>query len=109
MNSHIDIKPQAKQLRLQSKTYTEITKQLGVPKSTLSGWFRALKIPKKVGQKLMSKRQQSWRKTIVRFNKKRGLKIKGQHKKAQEKYALEISQITKKELKHDSTNQTRNF
>lgn len=33
------VKKKAKQLRRQRKTYSEITKQLGIPKSTLSGWF----------------------------------------------------------------------
>lgn len=95
----LNIKHQAKQLRLQGKTYTEITKRIGVPKSTLSGWFRALKIPQKVEQNLMSKRQQSWRKTIVDFNKKRAVKIKQQHTSAQDHYALEVGKLSKRELK----------
>lgn len=92
------LKQKAKKLRLQGKTYTEIVKQLGVQKSTLSGWFRELKIPKNVEQKLMSKRQQSWRKTIVDFNKKRADKIKKQHTQAQNQYALEVDKLSKREI-----------
>ena len=44
-----DKKEEAIKLRKQGFSYNEIKNKLGVPKSTLSGWFRDILLTKKKG------------------------------------------------------------
>ena len=87
------------ELRLKGKTYNEINETLGVAKSTLSGWLRNVKLSKKIESELLNKKQRSWRKTIIVFNKKRAEKIRAKSKTDQEKWSQEIKNLTEKELK----------
>lgn len=45
-------KQEAIYLRLQGKSYTEISKLLGVPKSTLSGWLTNVTLPAKAKKRI---------------------------------------------------------
>lgn len=46
---------QALKLRLKGRSYTEISRQLGVAKSTLSGWFSSLILPKVVRARMLTR------------------------------------------------------
>ncbi len=48
-------------LRVKGKSYGEIKEALGIPKSTLSSWFKNLKLPKSA-QKILKKKDKKGRK-----------------------------------------------
>lgn len=69
-------KEKALKLRLGGKSYTEIRKTLGVPKSTLSGWFSGLVLSEKSRTAIMQKaRKKSTEALILRNIKQTTLAI----------------------------------
>ena len=94
-----DDKQKAIQLRKLGKSYNEITKILGAPKSTLSTWLKEIKIPLKVKQKILYNAQKSWAKSITDYNKKRAILIKEKWQKFEGETSKEIRKISIKELK----------
>jgi len=56
-----DKKEEAIKLRKQGLSYNEIKNKLGIPKSTLSGWFRDILLTKKQKDKLLKQ----WRKGLI--------------------------------------------
>lgn len=63
-----EVRNEAFKLRLQGYSYNEINKALGVPKSTLSGWFSGLVLSKNA-QKRLEKRKSIGSATLVKRNK----------------------------------------
>ncbi len=57
-------------LRIKGKSYREIKGALGIPKSTLSSWFKGLELPKSA-QKILKEKDKKGRKKLLEFNKKR--------------------------------------
>ena len=92
-------KNQALKLRLSGKSYTEISRILKVPKSTLSNWFTNLELSEKARNRIARRIYTGTLKGLVKRNKmqthlaiKRTRKIKKEAKN-------EISKITSRELR----------
>ena len=62
-------KKKAISLRLSGKSYNEISTKLGVPKSTLSSWFRREKWPTDFLKDICSKNKRIWSKNITKYNR----------------------------------------
>jgi len=62
-------KNKALKFRLQGRSYNEITKLLGVPKSTLSGWFTGLELPDSAKERLNKRVYEKSVKAIIKRNK----------------------------------------
>jgi hypothetical protein len=84
-------------LRLKGNSEGEIKKALGIPKSTLSGWFKNLTLPLKA-RKLLEKKGRTARKPLMDFNRRRTLLIKSENKDIKEKSLKDIGQLSKREL-----------
>jgi len=84
-------------LRLQGKSYSEITKLLGIPKSTLSGWFKNLALPRQA-KEILKKKGCLAKKQLIKFNKNRSKLIKAENETIRLKSFKEISKISKYEL-----------
>ncbi|MBL7068817.1 MAG: helix-turn-helix domain-containing protein [Candidatus Omnitrophica bacterium] len=85
-------------LRKQGKSYNEISKVLGIPKSTLSGWFKDLRFSNSIKIKLISETKEKWARNITNYNKKRAQAILEKAKKIQDIESKKIKNITDKEL-----------
>lgn len=90
-------------LRKQGKTYGEIEKILGLPKSTVGWWLRGVKMSRAIEKQTIERCRKKWRKNISDYNKKnakirskKAAKIREEYKR---KAAKEIESISKKELK----------
>jgi hypothetical protein len=88
------IKEKAVSLRKQGKTYTEILKEIPVAKSTLSEWFRDVKLSKPQIQKLTLKKLQAARRG---GEAKRTQRIQRQKDIFEQAYK-DITHISKREL-----------
>jgi hypothetical protein len=86
------------QMRRQEKTYNEINRLLGTPKSTLSGWFKGLKIPLIIKRRLWTNNQRKWAQSITIYNKKRALDIFNRNNEIQQRLSKEMGRLTKREL-----------
>lgn len=64
-------KPFALRLRRRGKSYTEISRQLGVPKSTLSKWLKPLRYSQAVRQRLSRISSRKFSENISTWNRKR--------------------------------------
>ena len=83
--------------RLAGKTYGEIRKIFGVPKSTLSYWFKTLELSSKA-KKILSKKTRDGILALGDFNKNRTEKILQENKDTRQKYTSLVSKITSREL-----------
>lgn len=85
-------KEKALKLRKRGFTYKEIIEKLHIAKSTLSYWIKSNLEPEEEGviKKITAKKG---RRKIIKFNKQRSLKIKAKERKAQLKYANQVSKI----------------
>jgi len=90
---------QALKLRRQNKSYNEISKQLDVPKSTLSYWFSKQEFSSNIKHKLIKKSAEVWARNITNYNKLRSKKIRLQNTEAIVKSAKDIRSISVHELK----------
>lgn len=95
----IEKKKLAIRLRKQAKSYNQITKTLGIPKSTLSGWLKDIDIPAKVQKQLLTNAQRAWAKSITDYNKKRAKLAREKWEERIEKAKKEIGQLTQREVK----------
>ncbi len=59
------------EMRKRGKSYGKISKELDIPKSTLSGWFSALKWSRELKEELTRKANYVSRKRLLRVNKAR--------------------------------------
>lgn len=64
-------KQRAIQLRLEGRSYNEISRSLGIPKSTLSGWFSKEDFSQKIRTENISVTKLKWAKSIREFNASR--------------------------------------
>ncbi|KKR04128.1 MAG: hypothetical protein UT32_C0034G0008 [Parcubacteria group bacterium GW2011_GWC2_39_14] len=92
-------KQQAIKLRSAGKSYNEISRTLGIPKSTLSGWFASLQLSKKAQARIKKRVNEGSMRGIIKRNK-------NQTNLAQQRALLnrtvatsEIKNLTQKELK----------
>jgi DNA-binding transcriptional ArsR family regulator len=84
-------------LRLEGKTYGEIRRNFKIPKSTLSGWFSALKINNKAKKILESKKKNGYYK-LVEFNKTRTLDILKENENIRKEYESRVNRLSEREL-----------
>ncbi|MFA6992592.1 MAG: hypothetical protein WC269_04945 [Candidatus Gracilibacteria bacterium] len=87
-------KENALELRKLGKSYLDIEKQLGVPKSTLSDWFRGQSWSKEISAKLLEKAKPFHRARIQELNKIRGEHLKKLYEQA-DKEAIEEFELLK--------------
>ena len=85
-------------MRKQGKTYNEINRLLGIPKSTLSGWFEGLEISARIKRRLWTRNQRKWAESITNYNKKRALDVFNRNNETQQRISKEIGRLTKREL-----------
>lgn len=86
-------KNQAFLLRQGGKSYKEIGKKLGVPKSTLSGWFRNETWSEKIKKDLIRKSGKASAIRIIKLNKIRGEKLTKLYKQAQREAKREFHRL----------------
>lgn len=91
------VREKALKLRLSGYSYNEINKKLGIPKSTLSGWFSDLILSKK-SQERLNKRKTLGTKTLIRRNKKQTHDAWKRAVEIRRKSKEKISKITKRDL-----------
>ncbi len=91
-------KDKAIALRKSGRSYNHISQTLRVPKSTLSGWFRNLKISERVRDKNITKARQIWAQNITVYNKRRSLERRAEWLKTQAIAASEVGRLSKREL-----------
>lgn len=65
----ITIREGARKLRLQGRSYNEISRELNVSKSTLHGWLSGLQLPKKAQDRLQQRRYEGSMKGLLKRNK----------------------------------------
>jgi len=87
----------AYQLRLKGKSYGEIKRALGIPKSTLSSWFKNLELPP-AAQKLLEEKGRVARKQLTAFNRRRTKAIQVENQKITQQALSEIHSLSKYEL-----------
>jgi len=84
-------------LRLQGHTYGEIRKSLGIPKSTLSVWFKGLTLPGKTAALLESK-QGNGLLALARVNKTRTSAIRQENEFLRKSYQAKIESLSERDL-----------
>ncbi|MFH1966481.1 MAG: hypothetical protein ABII95_01265 [Patescibacteria group bacterium] len=91
-------KNKAISLRKGGKSYNEISKILGAPKSTLSLWLRNIKMSPEIEKKFLDRTKKKWSKSITEFNKKQGKIAKEKAEKRQQVAVKDIKRLSKREL-----------
>ena len=92
-------KNHALKLRLHGYSYTEIQRELGIPKSTLSGWFSSLVLPKKAQARIQSRVHEKSVKALIKRNKNQTHLAIQRMKLICSQARKEIAAIHKEELK----------
>ena len=88
---------QAYRLRLKGESYGQIKKALGIPKSTLSSWFKNLRLPKET-QRILEEKGRVTQEQLMRFNRRRTKRIQAENERVRQKAFDEINSLTKREL-----------
>lgn len=89
---------QAVQLRRMGTSYNEIHRLLGVPKSTLSSWFRDVRLSDTQRKLLMDGAQRIWAENLIRYNQKRSVEAKRRAADVIAIASAEIGRLTRREL-----------
>jgi len=88
----------ALKLRLGGKSYGEIRRTIGIPKSTLSSWFKDLKLSASV-QKVLLNKKRATNKYLMKFNRERTLTIQVENQKITKNSLKEIKRLSEYEIK----------
>lgn len=91
---HILLYQKAFILRKQGKSYGEIKSALGIPKSTLSSWFKNFELPLSI-KKILREKGRVPRKQLMAFNRHRTQAIKIENQQVRETAASEIASLSK--------------
>ena len=86
-------KEQAIKLRTEGKSYSEIRKKLGVPRATLSDWFRNNVWSKKLSKRLNIKYLARNKIRLVALNKIRGKNLNRLYEEARQEARKEFQQL----------------
>ncbi|MFH1533973.1 MAG: hypothetical protein ABID64_03510 [Nitrospirota bacterium] len=86
-------------LRKNGKSYSEIKKALGIPKSTLSYWLKDLKIDKHLKEKLLQRAHKAGIEALIKRNKRQTVIAKQNAEKITIKSAKEIKNVNLEKLK----------
>lgn len=92
-------KNKALNLRRQGNSYNEISRQLYIPKSTLSYWFSENPELSLIKSKIIARSKKTWAKNITLYNINRSKKIRQDWIKKQDRASLQIKPINQYELK----------
>ena len=92
------VRIQALKLRLSGKSYNEITAALGIPKATLSGWFRGLVLSKSARERLSSRVRMGTLNGLVKRNKMQTHLARQRAHAYQEQGAKKVPALAKKDL-----------
>jgi hypothetical protein len=91
------VRTRALKLRLAGKSYNEIKKELGVPKSTLSGWFKHVVLSDKARARLTA-REKSGSATLVKRNKMQTQRAEQRAREAQREGMRRIKDLSVEDL-----------
>ncbi len=91
-------KEQALQFRKQGKSYNEINKTLGVPKSTLSSWLKEIPISKHIKNQNINRAKIIWAKNITAYNKRKSLVNQKAKEREINQFAQEIKNVDNQAL-----------
>lgn len=89
----IELKEKALKLRRNGKSYNNISKELGVSKSTLSLWFKNFKWSQEIKEKLVNIAKENSRQRLKKINSKRDLELLKYYKKAEREAKQEFALI----------------
>lgn len=92
-------KQKAFELRKLGRSYNEINRILGIPKSTLSLWLKNVQISKSIKNSNIQKSKTIWAKNIIQYNKIRSLKARHAAQQLQNEAAQEIVTNSQIDLK----------
>lgn len=88
----------AYKLRIVGRSYNEISQLLGVPKSTLSGWFADLKLPEEAMKRLKNRVHATSLHGLIARNKNQTILAEARSKEMYEKGRRLIKNISKRDL-----------
>lgn len=94
----IGSKEKAFKLRKQGKSYNEINRTLGVPKSTLSSWLKTIPFSVQVRDANIRHSKIVWAKNIIEYNRHRSKEYRKETKYLLKKFAKEIPPISDRNL-----------
>jgi hypothetical protein len=89
---------EALKLRLEGKSYTEISISLNVPKSTLSSWLSEVTLSPAILEKINSRTQAKSREAIIRRNKRQTELAKKRALEGRKSGTAEVGKISNREL-----------
>lgn len=93
-----EVRSRALRLRLAGKSYNEINKELSIPKSTLSGWFKNVVLSDKARERLDSRMKSEGSKKFVVLNKLQTHKAKERAKTMQKQGKESVSRLSQNDL-----------
>ncbi|KKP32620.1 MAG: hypothetical protein A2360_02580 [Candidatus Staskawiczbacteria bacterium RIFOXYB1_FULL_32_11] len=85
-------------LRRRGKSYNQIVKILGTPKSTLALWLRGVEMSPDIRKKFWDSVKERQSKSITEFNKKQSEKAKKRAEEIQEDASKDIGKLSKRDL-----------
>lgn len=85
-------------LRIRGCSYNEILKKTGVPKGTLSGWFKQMGFSNTVKEKNIARSKKIWAQNIAQYNRKRSAICRAKWNEIQASAYKEIGKLSKREL-----------
>lgn len=85
-------------LRLNGKSYSEINKILGIPKSTLAGWFYNLLLSEEAKNKIESRTRKKSIAGLIKRNKNQTALAVFRAKDGRRQAAKEVEEISRKNL-----------
>lgn len=91
-------KNKALRLRLQGRSYNEITGLLGVPKSTLSDWFTGLQLPEPARDRIAKRVYEGSVRALIKRNVNQTRLAESRARQTRESSKKEISKISENEL-----------
>lgn len=91
-------KEQAKKLRLQGRSYGEISKSLGISKSTLHGWLYGLEISDEAKRRIQDRVYEKSVEALIRRNKRQTAVARDRARQNRQLGASKIKFLTRKDL-----------
>lgn len=88
----------AYKLRMAGKSYSEITRFLGIPKATLSGWFKGIELPSKAKERLSRRVYQKSVIAILKHNRAQTHIAQQNARNIRNRAKSEITYLSKKDL-----------
>lgn len=93
----IDLKPDAIQMRIEGKSIKNVEKSFGIPRSTLSGWFKNIELTKRQKDTLVKNRSNALKKARAKAVEWHNLQKENRLKEAEKQAANLLSAIDAKD------------